>query len=212
MIIAPLSSKRVQQFGNKKVVAIGLLIVTLGLFGYRLFAVNSPIWLIIGLTMLIGLGMGNVLAPATDSIMGSLPRAKAGVGSAMNDTTRQTGGAVGVAVLGSVLASRFTSGLSHAASLAHLPPAVAAQARMGITDALAAAQTPAAARYHDALVSVAKQSFLSGFHWAAVIGGSIIFCAALGTIRWLPARERAEEPVYADEPELRPGLAPAFND
>jgi EmrB/QacA subfamily drug resistance transporter len=215
MIIAPLSSKRVQQFGNKKVVGAGLLVVSVGLLGYRLFTVNSPVWLIIGLTMLIGLGMGNVLAPATDSIMGSLPRAKAGVGSAMNDTTRQTGGAVGVAVLGSVLASRFTSGLSHASSLAHLPHAVAAQAHLGITDALNAAQAPAAAPYRTALVSVAKQSFLSGFHWAAVIGASIILCAALGTIRWLPAREAAEQPVYAEQPEqpeLRPGLAPAFND
>ena len=62
---------------------------------------------VIGVTMLMGLGMANVLAPCTDSIMGSLPRAKAGVGSAVNDTTRQMGGAVGVAVFGSLMASHF---------------------------------------------------------------------------------------------------------
>ena len=62
---------------------------------------------VIAVTVLMGVGMANVMAPATESIMGSLPRAKAGVGSAVNDTTRQVGGAVGVAVLGSILASAF---------------------------------------------------------------------------------------------------------
>jgi EmrB/QacA subfamily drug resistance transporter len=214
MIVAPLSSKRVQRFGNKRVVAVGLTTVSLGLLGYGLFQVDSPVWLVIALTMLIGLGMGNVLAPATDSIMGSLPREKAGVGSAMNDTTRQTGGAVGVAVLGSVLASRFTAGLSSASSLTHLPKAVAAQAHLGITDALSAAQSAAAAPFRAELVSVAKHSFMSGFHLAAFIAAGVIFCAALGVMRWLPARERADEPAAqpAPAPAGAPTLSPAFDD
>ena len=214
MIVAPLSAKRVQQFGNKKVVAVGLLFVTLGILGYSLYGVNSPYWLVIALTMLIGLGMGNVLAPATDSIMGSLPREKAGVGSAMNDTTRQTGGAIGVAVFGSVLASRFTSGLSSARSLAHLPPAVAAQARTGITEAVTAAHSPGAGNYRDALLSVAKHSFVSGFHAAAYIGAGIIFVAGLLVIRWLPDREQAIEPRPVATPvaDVTPAFAPAFED
>src|SRR6185295_17222710 len=61
---------------------------------------------------LMAVGMSHVMAPCTDSIMGSLPRAKAGVGSAVNDTTRQMGGAIGVAVFGSLMASHFTSGVS----------------------------------------------------------------------------------------------------
>ena len=66
------------------------------------------------------------MAPCTDSIMGSLPRAKAGVGSAVNDTTRQMGGAVGVAVFGSLMASHFTTTFSRQAA-AFLPPALFAQ-------------------------------------------------------------------------------------
>ncbi len=62
--------------------------------------------------MIMGVGMGNVMSPATESIMGSLPREKAGVGSAMNDTTRQVGGAVGVAVLGSILSSHYGADLA----------------------------------------------------------------------------------------------------
>jgi EmrB/QacA subfamily drug resistance transporter len=204
MVVAPLSSRRVQQFGNKKVVAVGMMLVTLGILGYGLYGVNSPAWLVVALTMVIGLGMGNVLAPATDSIMGSLPREKAGVGSAMNDTTRQTGGAVGVAVFGSILASRFTSGLSHAPALAHLPAAVASQARTGITDAITASQLPAAAPYRAALVSVAKHSFVDGFHSAAYIGAAIIFFASLGVIRWLPARDPREYPSAAVRPQWWP--------
>ena len=57
--------------------------------------------------VLLGIGMGLAMAPATDSIMGSLPREKAGVGSAVNDTTREVGGALGVAILGSILASEL---------------------------------------------------------------------------------------------------------
>ena len=57
--------------------------------------------------MLMAVGMGLVMAPATESVMGSLPLAKAGVGSAVNDTTRQVGGALGVAIIGSVLSSIY---------------------------------------------------------------------------------------------------------
>ena len=73
---------------------------------------NSSVLHVIAVTMLMGLGMANVMAPCTDSIMGSLPRAKAGVGSAVNDTTRQMGGAVGVAVFGSLMASHFTTAIT----------------------------------------------------------------------------------------------------
>ena len=75
---------------------------------FTTFHTDSAAWHIIVVTMVMALGMANVMAPCTDSIMGSLPRAKAGVGSAVNDTTRQFGGALGVAVYGSLLASRYT--------------------------------------------------------------------------------------------------------
>ena len=77
--------------------------------------------------VLLAIGMGLVMAPATESIMGSLPRAKAGVGSAMNDTTRQVGGALGVAVVGSVMLSTYGGRVGDAITGAHLP--VSADAR-----------------------------------------------------------------------------------
>src|SRR3546814_14460167 len=105
MVNAPLASVWVQRFGNKVVVTAGLLLVTASLLLFNTLDAGSDMLHVILISMVMGLGMANIMAPATDSIMGSLPRAKAGVGSAVNDTTRQVGGAVGVAVLGSVLAS-----------------------------------------------------------------------------------------------------------
>ena len=112
MICAPLSSVWVARLGNKVVVAGGLLLVTLSLALFSTFEVDSSAWHIIAVSVVMGIGMANIMAPCTDSIMGSLPRAKAGVGSAVNDTTRQMGGAIGVAVFGSLMASHFTSGVS----------------------------------------------------------------------------------------------------
>ena len=112
MICAPLSHTWVQKFGNKIVVATGLSIVTCSLLLFLTFEPNSGVLHVVLVTMMMGAGMANVMAPCTDSIMGSLPRAKAGVGSAVNDTTRQMGGAVGVAVFGSIMASHFTSSVT----------------------------------------------------------------------------------------------------
>src|SRR6201999_698651 len=92
--------------------------------------------------LVYGCGMGLTPAPATESIMGSLPPGKSGVGSAVNDTTRQTGGALGVAVIGSVFAPRYHSGGDASA----LPAAVRAPVHDSIGDALVAAKKLPAAQ------------------------------------------------------------------
>ena len=89
--------------------------------------------------MVLAAGMGLTMAPATESIMGSLPTEKAGVGSAVNDTTRELGGALGVAVLGSVLSSVFASKMSDAVSGVELPPKAADAAQDSIGGALGVA-------------------------------------------------------------------------
>jgi hypothetical protein len=93
--------------------------------------------------LLYGLGMGTTAAPVTESIMGSLPPQRAGVGSAVNNTTRQTGGALGVAVLGSIFAARYHAAIG---SLAFLPAPHRHAARESIGLSLEAARgLPAAA-------------------------------------------------------------------
>ena len=143
MVVAPASAYMVQRFGNKLVVGFGLLVVAVALAGFALLQAGSPLWEIIVVTIVMAIGMGNVMAPATDSIMGSLPREKAGVGSAMNDTTRQTGGAIGVAVLGSILASKYRATITAAGLSHHLPAAVIGAVKSDVGTALRVARSPA---------------------------------------------------------------------
>ena len=107
MITAPTSARLAERVGTKVLVTTGMVIITLVLLSMTTLQVDTP-YLTLGIRLfLFGLGMGLVMAPATDSVMGSLPLAKAGVGSAVNDTTRQVGGAMGVTIVGSVLASTY---------------------------------------------------------------------------------------------------------
>ena len=102
------SARIAQRLTTKVTVALGILIAAGGLFYfYRMAAVDTS-YAVIAIGMCItALGIGITMSPATNSIMGSIPVSEAGVGSAMNDTTRQIGGALGVAVLGSLFNSAY---------------------------------------------------------------------------------------------------------
>ncbi|HEV3227386.1 MAG TPA: MFS transporter, partial [Acidimicrobiales bacterium] len=192
MIFAPMSNTWVQKFGNKKVVATGLLIVTSSFVLFTVLRPNSSALVIIGITMVMGIGMANVMAPCTDSIMGSLPRAKAGVGSAVNDTTRQMGGAIGVAVFGSLMASHFTSSITDKLGRA-LPPGLFAQLRDNVGEAVGIAKNATPARpFSGQIVSAAGDSFVSGLHLIGLVAAAITFVAAVGVVLFLPARARDE--------------------
>ncbi len=188
MICAPLSNVWVQKLGNKIVVATGLSIVTASLLLFTTFEPNSSEIHVIVITMLMGAGMANVMAPCTDSIMGSLPRAKAGVGSAMNDTTRQMGGAVGVAVFGSIMASHFTSSVSEKLG-GDLPARVLRSVGNNVGQAIGIAnqsKAPLSTQIADA----ARESFVTGMHIIGVAAALITLVAVIGVLVFLPARPR----------------------
>jgi hypothetical protein len=103
-VAAPLAARLVERVGTKLVVVAGLLIVAGALWLSSTAELGDGYGRVAATLALLGIGMGLTVAPSTESIMGSLPLARAGVGSAMNDTS-QVGGALGVAVLGSVLAA-----------------------------------------------------------------------------------------------------------
>ena len=109
MVAAPASAKLVSLFGTKIVVTLGLVLVAAALVVFSFVSETSGYPLVAVVLVLIGVGMGLAMAPATESIMGSVPPEKAGVGSAMNDTTREIGGALGVAILGSITAAVYSS-------------------------------------------------------------------------------------------------------
>jgi hypothetical protein len=149
--------------------------------------------------------MAHVVAPATESIMGSLPRAKAGVGSAMNDTTRQVGGAVGVAVLGSILASAFrprVQDLLHG----HVPGSLLGKLEDSLGSVLGVVRDdPAAKPFASRIVDAAHQSFVTGMHAAVLVAAFIAFIGGIGVLIWLPARARTHPDdldLVAHEPDV----------
>ena len=150
---------------------------------------------------MLGFGLGLAMASATDSIMGSLPLAQASVGSAINDTVRMVGGALG-AVLGSILSSRYSSDM---ASVVQGLPALAAHAAR---DSLGAALYVAAAQSGNrALAGAAKNAFVGGMTGAIWVAAAIAVAGAIVALIRLPARERAERPMAADGGALEAAAA-----
>ena len=147
--------------------------------------------------MLMGLGMGLISTPATESILLVLPPARAGVGSAVNDATRELGGTLGVAVVGSVFSSVFGSTLAGGA-YASLPGGALAQAQdsVGVAGVLATR--------NPALVDAFHAAFLDGFSTACIVVGSLCLVGAVAAAVLLPGRLPA--PV-AVEPEPEPAAA-----
>jgi Na+/melibiose symporter-like transporter len=190
MIFAPLSTRWVHKFGSKAVVSIGLFILAVSLVLMATFQTDSSAYWVVAVTALSAFGMAHVVAPATESIMGSLPRAKAGVGSAMNDTTRQVGGAVGVALLGSILASAFRPKVQDLL-LGHVPGSLLAKIEDSLGSALGVARgTPSAKAFAGRIVDGAQTSFVHGMHAAVLVAAVVAVIGGIATLIWLPARAR----------------------
>ena len=103
MIAAPSSAKLSGRFGPRVVTGVGMTLFGVALAGYGLVTQTAPIWSVLILLALTGAGLGLTMSPATNAIMSAVPREKAGAGSAVNNTVRQVAGALGVAILGSIL-------------------------------------------------------------------------------------------------------------
>jgi hypothetical protein len=140
------------------------------------------------------------MAPATESIMGSLPLAKAGVGSAMNDTTRQIGGALGVAILGSILASSYGSAMESV--VASLPPQAAEIAGDSVGGAMAVASQAGAAGAP--LAEAAAVAFVGGMESAVWVAAGVAMLGAIVTFLWLPARGADQDETALGPIEDRP--------
>jgi AcrR family transcriptional regulator len=195
MIAAPLSARLVAHVGTKVVVTAGLVLVAGALLLFSTVSVSSGYGLIAAVLVIIGIGMGFAMAPATESIMGSLPPEKAGVGSAMNDTTREIGGALGVAIMGSLTAAAYSSSITSNNQFGALQKASPAAAQ-AVSDsvgnaAIVAAKLPAAAG--QAVVSAANSAFVDALGRTVIIAAVVAFLGAIVALLFLPARARPDE-------------------
>src|SRR4029077_20655895 len=200
LLMAPRSAALVRRFGTKVVVASGLLVVTVALAGYQMLGVTTPLWVLGALFFIQGAGMGAVMPPATEAVMSVVPRERAGSGSALTNVARQVAGALGVAVLGSILPQAYRAPLSpHPPRLPapaqpgpHLPgrPAAAKGAAAGsiaLTQALAAKLGPGSPAARD-LAAFADHAFVHSMHITPLISAAITLLGALVIVIWMPGR------------------------
>jgi hypothetical protein len=154
--------------------------------------VDSPLWTIYLSIVPLAMGMALTMTPLTTLIMASVPLNRAGVGSAMNDTTRELGGALGVAILGSVVASVYAREIADVASQISDPQARGV-VESGLPGAVGfAEQAPAEfAQVAAEVLDSAKQAFVDGMSAAAMLGAAVVVLASVLAYRLLPGRQES---------------------
>jgi EmrB/QacA subfamily drug resistance transporter len=198
------SARLVRRFGAGPVCSAGLLTVAAALAGYQLLGTTTPIWVLEVIFFVQGFGMGSVMPPATEAIMSVVPRERGGAGSAITNTARQVAVALGVAVLGSVLAQNYRARLTPDLTALPGPARQAATASITATQALAQRLGPAGTR----LVAAADSSFVQAMHVTAVISVVIAVLGAVVMAIWMP-RHAAATAAPAASSHSVPAASPA---
>jgi Na+/melibiose symporter-like transporter len=201
VVMSSRSAPLADRFGRDRVMATGLVFIAGGMLIMSTLTPASSYWTMAVALVFFGTGMALTMAPATGAVMESMPLAKAGVGSAVNDTTREVGGSLGVAVLGSLLSTGYRSHLSP--HLAALPAQAAAQARASLGGALkVAALAPRSTG--DSLAAAARHAFTDGMSVVFIIAAAIaVLTAALQLVVMPGRRGRVVTYVRPEEDELR---------
>jgi Major Facilitator Superfamily len=184
--------------GNKAVVASGLFLVGVSFAWVSTASTATPYIEIVGQMILAGLGMGLTTAPATEAIMGVVPKEKAGMGSAVNDATRELGATLGVAIIGSVYASLYVSGIEDAAGSLPAPALDAATDSIGAALAVANQLGPAG----QPLLDASQAAFFDGFQLGCLVAAGVLFAGAAFAARFLPSRPTVIEPQAEPAPAL----------
>ena len=210
MIVAPLSARAVERTGTKRVVLVGLALVVTGLGLLSTIQPDTPYIVVISFLVIMASGMGMTMAPATESVMGSLPREKAGVGSAVNDTTRQVGGALGVAIIGSIVSSGYAARVADASREAGLTGTAAARAESSLGGAQKVAESLGESA--SGFVDAANQAFVDALSLGLRISAVIVVATAVMVWKFLPARAGSPTGVPAAERESVDVSAPSAGD
>ncbi|MFJ5923984.1 MFS transporter [Kitasatospora sp. NPDC092948] len=182
LVFAPRARLVVDRIGVRLTCAGGMVLVTVGFLGYAFLTASSPIWLLIVIGFVMGAGMAHVMPPVTVAIMSALPREKAGAGSALNNTFRQVGGSLGIAVLGALLSTVYRNGMDD--HLAPVPEQFRSRAGESIESTLGAAE-----KLHlPDLVDPAKDAFIHAMHVVAGVSGGVTLVGAALAMLLLPGK------------------------
>jgi MFS transporter, DHA2 family, multidrug resistance protein len=202
VMVAPRSATLAERFGTGPVITSGFALVGAGFGVLALIGPTTPYLVLAVALVLLGAGMSLTAAPATGSIMSAVPHAKAGVGSAINDTTREVGGAIGIAVLGSISNAAYRSAVD--VGNLSLPPAVAKAAGESVGAATALAErVPGGAE----LAARAGRAFTDSFNLASVVSMVLALVAAAVVARVFGRRAEQEAVDDADADRIAVGTA-----
>jgi EmrB/QacA subfamily drug resistance transporter len=183
---ARISLKATEHAGVGRVMGVALVLIALILLSLTRWTVTTDPLVIAVTLFFLAASLANVMAPATGAVMSAVPEAKAGVGSAMNDLLRQLGGALGVAVIGSVMNTVYRERVADA--LTGLPPQAADAAGDSVGAAVAIGARiggPAG----DALATSARVAFVDGLGLAAVVAAIVALGTSIYVLRRMPARD-----------------------
>ena len=183
VFISPLGPKLAERFSVRVVIGGGLLITSTGMLGMAMLDGSSGYLQVVTSLCVASAGMALAFPAATEAIVTSLPQDKAGVASAVNDTTREVGAAVGIALLGSLLSSGYRSSIGD--SFDGLAPEATEVARDSMGAALhVAASAPEALRPD--LVASARGAFADGYSLAMAVGAGLLVAASAMVLHWFP--------------------------
>jgi DHA2 family integral membrane protein (MFS transporter) len=197
LVFAPRARLLVDRFGNKATTTGGLVLLAAMLAAFSLLDADTPIWLLEVIFFLMGTGMAHIMTPTSVVIMQALPREKAGSASALSNTFRQVGGALGIAVLGSVLSTTYRNGIEP--DLTGVPAALRHTAGESIEATLGVAHS--LGPRGEALVGPANDAYLHAMHVTALWGAGVAVLGAVIAGLFLPGKA-PKEPEGEKEPEL----------
>ncbi len=210
ILAAPRSAGMVNRFGYRIVMATGMGIVTASLLVLS-FALHldTPLWLILLVFFFFGFGMGNVMAPASTVMQNVLPLARAGAGSAVQNTVRQIGGALGVAVIGTLLANQYAKNLSP--SLDALPAQFPSEAKDAMSNSIIATievlQRALAQGLPPSLAETVKSgaftAYLDASHVTTLVSAGLALVSTLLVVFALPHITPPQKGAHG--PVARPG-------
>jgi len=189
-VAAVIGTRLAVGIGNKAVVAAGLTMFGAFMFWVATVSRSTPYFIIVGQMILGGGGLGLITAPATEAVMGAVPKEKAGIGSAVNDATRLFGAALGVAVMGSIAASLYGSRLA-----ATLPNGLTSQTLAATKGSVGGALVVVQSLQRAGFAGLAREirfastgAFLHSMNGAMIVAGTIAMLGALMAAVFLPSR------------------------
>lgn len=197
IVTAPNAGRIAQRIGSRIPMTYGLILASIAMFGLMFVQPETPYWILGLLFLLMGHGLGSTMAPMTAAVMGAVGPQRAGLGSAMTNTSREIGGVLGIALLGTLLFDRLGNVL--APRLAELgltsqqAGALAEASSHGFVSAQGLAAIGLSPEQSAGFVQAFQDGYMSGFHLAAAIAGAILLTAAVVANRFIPGRAHADE-------------------